>query len=165
MPSLPYHVSISVEKEDMKFSAAHFTIFADGTRERIHGHNFRVRATVEVGVEDHGLAFDYGIIKKLLRSHCAELDEYLLLPQDSAFLQIDRDQETIEVRIGGDVMRFPKADVIVLPVENITGDALSKLFAERLSSDLLKRHGVRPARITCGISSGAGQWVDFTLLG
>lgn len=31
-----------------RFSSAHFTIFSDGSRERLHGHNFSVSVDVEV---------------------------------------------------------------------------------------------------------------------
>jgi len=34
--------SIEVEKEYLKFSAAHFLIFPDGSAERLHGDNYRV---------------------------------------------------------------------------------------------------------------------------
>ena len=31
-----------------RFSSAHFTIFSDGSRERLHGHNFTVAVDVQV---------------------------------------------------------------------------------------------------------------------
>ena len=39
--------SIEVDKEYLKFSAAHFLIFPDGSAERLHGHNYRVYVSVE----------------------------------------------------------------------------------------------------------------------
>ena len=38
--------TINICKEALKFSGAHFTIFSATDRERLHGHNFRVRAEV-----------------------------------------------------------------------------------------------------------------------
>ena len=39
-------ITISLSKEDMKFSAGHFTIFDGAARETLHGHNFTVSAEV-----------------------------------------------------------------------------------------------------------------------
>ena len=41
-PSVGRAYAIRVEKENLKFSSAHFLIFEDGTAERLHGHNYRV---------------------------------------------------------------------------------------------------------------------------
>ena len=54
---------IEVDKEYLKFSAAHFLIFPDGSAERLHGHNYRVYVEVEAGDSDvHGgkTVVDYG---------------------------------------------------------------------------------------------------------
>ncbi len=40
-----------VEKEHLKFSAAHFLIFANGSAERLHGHNYRVAVELEAAGE------------------------------------------------------------------------------------------------------------------
>ena len=39
--------SILIEKEYLKFSCAHFLIFPDGSKERLHGHNYQVTAEVD----------------------------------------------------------------------------------------------------------------------
>ena len=42
--------TIEIYKENMKFSAAHFTIFSDTHREHLHGHNYtaHVALTTEI---------------------------------------------------------------------------------------------------------------------
>ena len=47
--------SISVAKDYLKFSAAHFLIFPDGTAERIHGHNYRVSVDLQTDLDPQGL--------------------------------------------------------------------------------------------------------------
>ena len=54
-------VTIRLAKENMKFSAAHFTIFNASERERLHGHNFRVEVDIEARMLGNGMCFDYGI--------------------------------------------------------------------------------------------------------
>ena len=51
--------SIQVDKQDFRFSAAHFLIFPDGSAERLHGHNYRVAVEVEAGLDEHGLVIDF----------------------------------------------------------------------------------------------------------
>ncbi|KAJ1474389.1 hypothetical protein T484DRAFT_1832500 [Baffinella frigidus] len=38
--------TIEIGKEDMKFSAAHFTVFSAKERERLHGHTHAVKVQV-----------------------------------------------------------------------------------------------------------------------
>src|SRR5678809_1048521 len=51
--------SIELAKEYFKFSAAHFLIFPDGSSERLHGHNYRVRVEIEASLTRHGLVLDF----------------------------------------------------------------------------------------------------------
>ena len=37
-----------VAREQYKFSVAHMTVFPDGTKERLHGHNYQVGAVLEL---------------------------------------------------------------------------------------------------------------------
>ncbi len=159
MTRVEREVRIEISKEDIKFSAAHFTIFPDGSRERLHGHNYRARMVATYVVRGDGMAVDYGLLKRALRKVCARLDEYVLLPSASRHLQVDDVGGSIEAVIGTSRFVFPAGDVIVLPVENITGEAL----AELVRSDVLRALGDAgvelPARCEVGISSGDGQWV------
>ena len=39
---------IRIARAEHKFSCAHMTVFADGTKERLHGHNYTIALGVEV---------------------------------------------------------------------------------------------------------------------
>ena len=43
--------SIAIDKDYLKFSAAHFLIFPDGSAERLHGHNYKVYVTIETELD------------------------------------------------------------------------------------------------------------------
>ena len=75
-------VTLRLAKENMKFSAGHFTLFGPGERERVHGHDFRVGVRVEARVGGNGLCFDYGLLKRRIVELCRELNEWMLLPGD-----------------------------------------------------------------------------------
>ena len=38
--------TLRLGKQDFKFSAAHFTLFPDGSAELLHGHDYRVRVAL-----------------------------------------------------------------------------------------------------------------------
>src|SRR5262249_57011942 len=118
--------------EDMKFSAGHFTIFSATKRERLHGHNFRVYASVTSAVDDDGLAFDYGIFKKELYRLCSEWNEYFLLPEKSPHLSFEHDGDYLYAHFGAERIPFLKRDVLLLPISNVTLEELAQLILRRL---------------------------------
>jgi hypothetical protein len=42
-----HYYRIYIRKEALKFSAAHMTVFPDGTKERLHGHNYRTEVILD----------------------------------------------------------------------------------------------------------------------
>jgi 6-pyruvoyltetrahydropterin/6-carboxytetrahydropterin synthase len=155
--SKPRFARIEIAKEYLGFSAGHFTIFDAARRENLHGHSFRIGCEVVAPVADDGLCFDYGLLKKLLRGWCDELDEHLLLPGTSPYLSLREDGGCVHVRFADESMHFLARDVRVLPVANITVEALAHWLLGRLRAEpLLLRAGVR--EIVARVSSGAGQW-------
>ena len=153
-------VRFEIAKEDIKFSAAHFTIFADGSRERLHGHNYRVRLRADYAVGDGDISVDYGELKRALRRVCARYDEYTLMPANSRFLRVASVAGSVEALIGDSRFVFPEADVRVLPVENITGEALAPLLRAEFLAELAANGVPLPSRCEIGVGSGDGQWVD-----
>jgi len=151
--------SIELAKEDMHFSAAHFTVFSESERENLHGHNFFVEATADGPIDDNGLCFDYNDLKTRLRSLCDSLDETLLLPADSPHLGIADDGSEVAVDFAGDTLRFPHRDVTLLPVRNVTVEELAHWFIGQLAAD----EGIAALPIdalTVRVSSGPGQWAE-----
>ena len=149
--------SIEIGKEDMHFSAAHFTIFSATERENLHGHNFFVAATVSAPVGDDGLCFDYNALKTRLRALCKRLDETVLLPADSPHLNIDAQHDCVTVAFANERLAFLPRDILLLPVRNITVEELSAWFVAELTAD----EGFLALPIdslNLRVSSGPGQW-------
>ena len=150
--------SIEVAKEDMHFSAAHFTIFSATERENLHGHNFFVEATAEGPVDANGLCFDYNALKSKLRALCDELDETALLPAASPHLRIDEASDgAVTARFGDERLRFLARDVKLLAVRNVTVEELAHwLLAELTSSPGFAELPIDALELK--VSSGPGQW-------
>jgi 6-pyruvoyltetrahydropterin/6-carboxytetrahydropterin synthase len=157
--------SIKVHKDYLKFSAAHFLIFADGTAERLHGHNYKVYAEVESGLDAQGLVLNFQEIKPLIRKICDELDEHLLLPGEHAVLTAERhDDGRMEICYRDRCYLIPADEVIVLPINNTSAENLACYVGRQLAERIQKRFsGVALKRITVGVEETSGQQGVFTL--
>lgn len=149
---------IALAKEDMKFSAAHFTIFSETERERLHGHNFQVSATIEAPIVHNGMGFSYKVYKDKLRECCDALDEYLILPANSPYLSIADEGIEYVVSFNGETMRFLKADTLLLPIANATVEEFSHYILRQLAAIENDVEKYQIQSIVVGVSSGAGQW-------
>ncbi len=150
--------TIDITKEYLHFSAAHFTVFSATERERLHGHNFFVAAAVTAVVQDDGMCFNYSKLKDALRDLCVELDEYMLLPQHSPYLDISEAGNNYRVSFADEEMLFLKSDTLLLPVANITIEELSYYLLQRLLDNPRFKNNSAIRDITVRVASGPGQW-------
>lgn len=154
---------IVLAKEDFKFSAAHFTLFADGGAELLHGHNYRVRIELSGGsLDEEGLLVDIDRFKKALRERCAFLDSRTLLPASSERVRWTREGGAIEIACGKRHYRFPADDVLLLPLANTS----MELFAEMLWNDLAPAlAGSRVEEMAVSVEESSGQrcWYEREL--
>jgi 6-pyruvoyltetrahydropterin/6-carboxytetrahydropterin synthase len=118
--------AIEIEKEYLKFSAAHFLIFPDGSAERLHGHNYRVYCEVSGTLSKHGLVIDFTKVKPLIKEIVDTLDEHWLIPGHHHELQCStRDDGIVEVIYRQRYYAAPQEDVIVLPINNTSAENLA----------------------------------------
>ena len=150
--------TIDISKEDLKFSCAHFTIFSSSERERLHGHNFKVRAKVTAPVDDNGMCFNYQEIKSRLRQICRNLDEYVLLPGKSPYLKIKEIDDNFHVNFNNENLIFPVSDTQILNIRNTTVEEFSYFILDQMvnQDNFFIENSVK--KITIGVSSGDGQW-------
>jgi 6-pyruvoyltetrahydropterin/6-carboxytetrahydropterin synthase len=128
-------VTLEFYRGSLHFSAGHFTIFSATERERIHGHNYYLEAAMTAEINEPGITFNYQIFRDRLATLCRQLHLYFLLPMHSPYLQITEQQDQYHVIFNNQVLFFPKSDVLLLPLRNITLEELSHWFIEQLSSD------------------------------
>ena len=152
------YATIELTKEYLKFSAAHFTLFSATVRERLHGHNFAVSASFRAPIGEHGLCFDYSSFKKKLAVICNSLDEYLLLPGRSPYLQIRQSGSFYLVKFNNEEeMPFLVADTLILPLLNISVEELADyILGQLLADDEIKQAEIDLIEVS--VSSGPGQW-------
>ena len=152
---------ITIEKDYLHFSCAHFTIFNAGCRENLHGHNYHLKCELDAHVGIDGLCFDYNLIKTALSDLCASLDEFTLLPEKSPFLTIEHnaggDAKSVIAHFGEESIPFLARDIKCLPVSNITIEELSRWLLEELAEKIALT-SLPILKLSLGVSSGEGQW-------
>ena len=148
---------IELAKESMKFSAGHFTIFSANERENLHGHNFTVYAGLKVCFDDNGMAFDYRTYKKKLHQLCSQLNQTLLIPSRSKYLQIEEDDTYYHATFDNERMSFLKRDATILPLTNITVEELSAWFVEQLCTDEQELYNNQITTIVIKVFTAPGQ--------
>jgi 6-pyruvoyltetrahydropterin/6-carboxytetrahydropterin synthase len=148
---------IELHKENMKFSAGHFTIFSATKREKLHGHNYTVHALITTTVKEMGLSFDYRFYKNKIYWLCRELNGIFLLPGHSPHLKITTDENACHILFGEEKFLIPVGDVRILPVVNITIEELSQWFVNRLIEDQKELSENHIRAITIKVFSAPGQ--------
>lgn len=124
--------TLYISKEALKFSAAHMTVFPDGTKEGLHGHNFYVSVKVELKDDSFGSMIDFNLFKKALKPLCDAWDEKILLQGKNPFLQASIRGESLDFTLCGKHYIFPVEEVIVLDLDNISSESLAKELLTKL---------------------------------
>jgi 6-pyruvoyltetrahydropterin/6-carboxytetrahydropterin synthase len=128
---------ITVARAEHKFSCAHMTVFPDGRKERLHGHNYTVSVAIDLGAVGFEHLIDFGAIKRAVAAECAEWRERTLLAAESPRLErLRREAGEVEIVLCGQRYVFPEADVLLLPIDNTTTEALAELWCDRLGARL-----------------------------
>ena len=125
---------VSVTKDYLVFSSAHFITFAGHRCEGLHGHNYRVRVTIEGALnEEAWFVFDFVELKGIMKRLCDEIDHLVLLPLESDRVKVVEDGDIVRVSVDGKSRyTFPRRDCSLLPIPNTTVEMLAKLLTDRL---------------------------------
>ena len=139
---------LSIARESFKFSCAHMTVFPDGSKERLHGHNY----FAGVGVELSDIAFAHMVafapIKVAMAALCDGLRERTLLAAHNPHFSIVHDSALeLEFRLCGQRYVLPRQDALLLPIDNVSVEAL----AAHLAACLLEKVEVLRAPPVLGV--------------
>ena len=150
---------VTVTKDYLVFSSAHFITFAGHRCEGLHGHNYRARATVEGSLtEDNWFVFDFVELKRIMRILCDEIDHLVLLPTQSDRVKLADHGEAVQVSVDGQPRYvFPRRDCALLPIPNTTVEMIAKLLAERLQAAIAPADARGLTAIEMEIEENFGQ--------
>jgi 6-pyruvoyl-tetrahydropterin synthase len=150
--------SVVVAKDYLKFAAAHFIAYP-GFREPLHGHNYQVSVRVEADLGADGYVLDFGIVKRVAKALCDELDERTIVPARSDCLGVRAGDDVVEMTTAtGERFALPRADCAVLPIVHSSAEELAAYLLGRLRTALAAETGGRGlAALEIGVAEAPGQ--------
>lgn len=158
--------SIKVAKQSFNFSSSHFLIFKDGTREPLHGHNYRVMVHGLGHRLEGDMVFDFLHIKPIVREMCDSLDHRLLLPGDNPHLKIQKEKNHIHLTTpDGSHFTIPSQDVIIMPLPNTSVERLAHYLAHQIREAVRQRFSFAFDKIEVEVEETPGQSAIFVLEG
>ena len=156
---------IVIAREQYKFSCAHMTVFPDGTKERLHGHNYTVAVAIDVNTVALDAMIPFTEIKTALAELCAAYKERVLLAQHNPHFEVVRDDGELEFKLCGERYVLPRGDALLLPIDNISVEALAAHVAAQLRTTIaaLAASHVRALEVTIEESPGQGASCTISL--
>ena len=156
---------VSIEKDHLVFSSAHFITFAGHRCEGLHGHNYRVRATVEGALQaGDWLVFDFVELKRIMRELCQAIDHVVLLPLENPRIAVQEEGDRVSVSVDGQPRYvFPRRDCALLPIPNTTVEMLATLLARRLVDALASQGAQQLSSIEMEVEENFGQRAVYRL--
>lgn len=157
--------SIRVYKQYFNFAASHFMLFKDGSREPLHGHNYRVEVKGNAPDLDDDMVFDFLNIKPIIRKICDSLDHRLLIPKlnDKIIIE-DKDRNWQFTTRDESVFSIPKQDVLLLPIENTSVERMAAYIAKELQEEVYKQYKFEFDELEIQLEESPGQCAVYTLL-
>ena len=157
--------SVTVAKDYLQFSAAHFITMKGHQCESLHGHNYRVGIRVDGDLEPEPLwVVDFSLLKDIARPLVKAVDHKVLLPSASNKLALRVDGERVAVSVLGQPRYvFPLRDCAILPIENSTAEVLARYLAEQVRTALAQRGVVHLTALELEVEESPGQTAVYRL--
>lgn len=156
---MDHRFKVSVAKEYLSFSSAHFITLAGHQCESLHGHNYRVGVTVEGGVDPEcAFVVDFAVLKRILRPHVQAVDHKVLLPtrNPKLVLQEEGDRMLVEY-LGKPRFAFPLSNCALLPITNTTAEMIAEHLAHQVRTELRKEGMAHLDALEVEVEESAGQ--------
>ena len=156
--------SIRVYKQYFNFASSHFMLFKDGTREPLHGHNYRVQIKGNALDLNDDMVFDFLDIKPIVREVCDSLDHKLLIPQNNPNLKIEqRDNNYLLTTRDESFFSIPRSDVLILPIENTSAERIAAYLAFEIRNKILDQYKFEFKELEIEVEETPGQSAVFVL--
>ena len=156
---------VSVAKDYLGFSSAHFITLSGHKCESLHGHNYRVGVTIE-GALDPECAFvvDFALIKQVVKPLADAMDHKVLLPTKNPKLVLREEGEsTIVEYLGRSRFVFPTTNLSLVPIANTTAEMIAEYLAHRVRDGLRAQGLSLLTAIEVEVEESPGQAGSFRL--
>lgn len=155
---------VSVSKDYLTFSAAHFLAIPGHRCEALHGHNYVVTVAVEGPVDPAtGFVIDFAVLKRRLRSTLDAIDHRVMIAGNNPRVTVRTEGGRTTVEYGGGMrFLFPASDVAVVPVPETTAELLAEYLANEVMAGLLSEGMLGLGSVTVDVEESPGQVGSFT---
>ena len=152
---------VSLEKDNLVFSAAHFITFNGDICESLHGHNYRVKCEVIGSLDDNGYVVDFIALRDALAEIVGRLDHHVLLPTEHKMINVVDDGKEVTTTFEEKRWIFPSDNCVLLPLANTTAELMAKFIAFELISKTRSKFGQQISKIVVAVDENRGQWGIF----
>ena len=147
-----------LQKEQLVFSAAHFITFAGDICERIHGHNYGVRAEVAGPLDENRYVIDFIAFRDTLAKIVHRMDHHVILPAKHPLILVEPSESEVLVRFRDKRWIFPLEDCMILPVVNTTAEELAWWIGTEFLQ-VMRPQITSPLHwLEVGVDENHGQW-------
>ena len=154
---------VSVSKDYLVFSSAHFITYRGHACESLHGHNYRVGVSVEGPIDDECLfVVDFAILKRIVRKYVDAIDHRVLLPTNNPKLAYRTDGAMTFVEYFGlQTYQFPTKDCAMMPIANTTAEMIAEWLAIHVRDDLASE-GIKLTFLQIEVEESVGQTATYS---
>ena len=149
---------VSLQKEQLVFSAAHFITFAGDICECLHGHNYGVKAEVSGPLDENQYVIDFIAFRDTLAEVVKQLDHHVLLPTTHPLIEVREDEVEVVVTFRLKRWVFPREDCMLLPITNTTAEQIAWWVAVQVREILKPKLGPNLHTLEVAIDENHGQW-------
>ncbi|HEU4726916.1 MAG TPA: 6-carboxytetrahydropterin synthase [Kofleriaceae bacterium] len=154
---------IRIARAEHKFSCAHMTVFPDGSKERLHGHNYTIAIAIDVERVDLAAMVPFAPIKAALGELCRAWKEHVLLATENQHFALIRDDSELEFTLCGERYVLPRRDALLLPIDNVSVEALAAHIAGVLRERVAVLAGPAATTLEVTVEESPGQGASCTL--
>jgi 6-pyruvoyltetrahydropterin/6-carboxytetrahydropterin synthase len=133
---MPQTTEIRIQKQALKFASSHMTVFPDGTKEAIHGHQYLPTVTLRVRDASFKKMIAFSEVKTAMKKLAQLWDEKLLLATENPYFKVVKKTKTsIEFDLCKKRYVIPADEVVLLKIDNITCEALAHAYFQFLEME------------------------------
>lgn len=139
-------------------------LFKDGTREPLHGHNYRVQVKGNALELNDDMVFDFLDIKPIVREICNSFDHKLIIPSINSQIKVEEDIKNIIIKTrNDDIFSIPKTDVLLVPIENSSVERLACHIAKLISEKIKEKFQFEFKELEVEVEESLGQSAVYLL--
>jgi 6-pyruvoyl-tetrahydropterin synthase len=137
-------------------------IFDNGTREPLHGHNYRVQIKGEAPELSGDMVFDFLDIKPIVREVCDSLDHKLLIPKENKLLKIFCENKNYIIQTPDEsYFSIPMSDTLLLPILNTSAERLAIYINEEIRKKVFSKFNYIFTSLEVEVEETPGQSAVF----